>query len=106
MKKFFEVTQRVRSIYSAGENIYMLPSDMNLKRSLACYFDEKHILKLFPLSSCQYVSTIPGKKTASYRPLKNRHFVRVCTEKTMDHQYRENGAKYICSNYNQMRTYC
>ena len=30
--------------------------------SLACYFGEKQILKLFPLSSCQYVSTIPGKK--------------------------------------------
>ena len=25
----------------------------------------------FPLSSCQYVSTIPEKKTACYRPLKN-----------------------------------
>ena len=24
--------------------------------------DEKHILKLFPLSSCQYVSTIPEEK--------------------------------------------
>ena len=30
--------------------------------SLTCYFDEKLILKLFPLSSCQYVSTIPEKK--------------------------------------------
>ena len=29
---------------------------------LTCYFDEKHILKLCPLSSSQYVSTIPGKK--------------------------------------------
>ena len=29
--------------------------------SLTCYFDEKHILKLFPLSPCQYVSTIPEK---------------------------------------------
>ena len=27
-----------------------------------CYFDKKHILKLFPLSSCQYLSTIPEKK--------------------------------------------
>ena len=26
-----------------------------------CYFDKKHILKLFPLSSCQYLSTIPEK---------------------------------------------
>ena len=26
------------------------------------YFDEKHILKLFPPTFCQYVSTIPGKK--------------------------------------------
>ena len=57
------------------------------------------------LSSCQYVSTITENKTACYRPLKNRHFVRVCTEKMMDHQYRENGARNIYSNYNQMRAY-
>ena len=30
-----------------------------------------------------------------YRPLKNRHFVGVCTEKMMDHQYGENGARNI-----------
>ena len=48
----------------------------------------------FPLSSCQYVSTIP-EKTAFYRPFKNGHFVRVSTEKMMDHQYRENGARSI-----------
>ena len=45
------------------------------------------------------------KKAACYRPLKNRHFVRVCTEKTMDHQYRKNGARNIYSSYNQMRAY-
>ena len=45
------------------------------------------------------------KKTACYRPLKNRHFVRVCMEKVMDHQYRENGARNIYSNYNQMKAY-
>ena len=38
-------------------------------------------------------------------PLKNRHFVRVCTEKMMDYQFRENGARNIYSNYNQMRAY-
>ena len=70
-----------------------------------CYFCEKRILKLLSLSSCQYVSTIPGKKTACYRPFKNEHFLEVCTEKMMDHQYRENGAKNIYSNYNQMRAY-
>ena len=70
--------------------------------SLICYFDEKHILKLFPLSFCQYVSTIP-EKTSCYRPFKNGPFVRVCTEKMMDHQYRENGARNMYSNYNQMR---
>ena len=32
-----------------------------LRSFLMCYFDKKHILKLFPLSSCQYVSTIPEK---------------------------------------------
>ena len=54
------------------------------------------------LSICKYRS---GKKTACYRPSKNRHFVRVCTKKMMDYQYRENGARNIYSNYNQMRTY-
>ena len=45
------------------------------------------------------------KKTACYRPFKSGHSVRVCTEKVMDHQYRENGARNMCSNYNQMRAY-
>ena len=45
------------------------------------------------------------KKTASYRPFKNGHFVRVCTEKMRDHQYRKNGARNTYSNYNQMRAY-
>ena len=45
------------------------------------------------------------KKTACYRPLKNRHFVGVCTEKMMDRKYRENSARNIYSNYNQMRAY-
>ena len=58
----------------------------------------------FPLSSCQYVSAIP-EKTACYRPFKNGHFVRVCAEKTMDHQYKENGARNIYSIYNQIRAY-
>ena len=30
-------------------------------------------------------------------------FLGVCTEKTMDRQYREKGARNICSNYNQVR---
>ena len=33
--------------------------------SLNCYCDEKHILKLFSMSSCQYVSTIPEKKNTN-----------------------------------------
>ena len=74
-------------------------------RSLICYFDEKHVLKLFPLSSCQYVRTIPEKKPACYRPFKNGHFERVRAEKMMDHQYRENGARNIYSNHNQVRAY-
>ena len=60
---------------------------------------------LSQLSSCQYVSTIPEKKTACYRPLKNRHFVGVCTQKMMDRQYRENNVRNLYSNYNQMRAY-
>ena len=73
--------------------------------SLIYYFNEKHILKLFPLSSCQYVGTIPEKKTAGYRPFRNGHFVRVCTEKMMNHQYKGIGAINIYSNYNQIRAY-
>ena len=34
-------------------------------------------------------------KTACYRPLKNRHFVRVCKEKMMDYQQKENDARNI-----------
>ena len=45
------------------------------------------------------------KKITCYRPLKNRHCVRVCMEKMMDYQYRENSARNIYSNYNQMRAY-
>ena len=45
------------------------------------------------------------KKNCMLPTFENRHFVRVCTEKTMDHQYRENGARNIYSNYNQMRAY-
>ena len=73
--------------------------------SFTCYFDEKHILKLFYpefLSICEYNS---GKKTACYRPFKNEHFVRACMEKMMDHQYKENGARNIYSNYNQIGAY-
>ena len=45
------------------------------------------------------------EKTACCRLLKHRHFVRVCTEKIMDYPYRENGARNIYSNYNQIRAY-
>ena len=62
------------------------------------------MLKLSPLSSCQYVSTIP-EKTACYRPFKNGHFVRACMEKMMHNQYKENGVRNIYSNYNQMGAY-
>ena len=52
------------------------------------------------LSICEYNS---GKKPAYYRPFKNEHFVRAGMEKMMDHQCKENGARNIYSNYNQMR---
>ena len=45
------------------------------------------------------------KKTACYRCFKNLHFIRVCTERMVDHQYGENGARNIYSNNNQMRAY-
>ena len=32
-------------------------------------------------------------------------FIRVCTERMMDHQYGENRAKSIYLNYNQIRAY-
>ena len=35
----------------------------------------------------------------------NEHFIRVCTEKMMDHQYRKNGAGNLYQNYNLMRAY-
>ena len=73
--------------------------------SLICYFDDKHILKLSPLSSCQYVSTIPEKKTACYQLFKNGHFVMVSTKKMMDHQETENFVRNTYSDYNQVRAY-
>ena len=36
---------------------------------------------------------------------KNGHFVRACTEKMMDHQYKKNDARNKNSNYNQMKAY-
>ena len=42
------------------------------------------------LSICEYNS---WKKTTCYRPFKNGHFERACTEKMLDHQYKENDAK-------------
>ena len=65
----------------------------------------RNISSTFFQSSCQYVSTIPEKKTACYRPFRNGHFVRVCMEKMIDHQYKENGTRNVYSNYNQMRAY-
>ena len=50
------------------------------------------------LSVCKYNS---GKN----QPFKNGHFVGVCLEKMMDHQYEENGVRNIYSSYNQMRAY-
>ena len=54
------------------------------------------------LSVCEYNS---GEKPACYQPFKNGHFVGVCLEKMIDHQYEENGARNVYSNYNQMRAY-
>ena len=65
----------------------------------------RNILKLFPLSFCQYVSTIPEKKNCMLPAFEKSTFLRVCTEKMMDYQYRENGTRTIYSNYYQMRAY-
>ena len=46
------------------------------------------------------------EKTAYYQPFKKGHFVRACTEKMMDHQYKVNSARNIYSNYNQTRALC
>ena len=45
------------------------------------------------------------KKLHCYRPVVNGHFITVCTERMMDHQYGENGTRNIYSNNNQMRAY-
>ena len=61
----------------------------------------RNILKPFPLSSRQYVSTVPEKNCM----LPTFQSVRVSMEKMIDHQYRENGAGNTYSNYNQMKAY-
>ena len=76
-----------------------------LRRFPYLLFRRETYPQTFPPSSCQYVSTIHEKNTACYRPLKNRHFVGVCTEKMMDRQYGENSARNIHSNCNQMGAY-
>ena len=55
----------------------------NLRRFPYLLFWRETCPQTFPLSSCQYVSTIPEK----------------------DPQYGENGVRNIYSNYNQMRAY-
>ena len=47
------------------------------------------------------------KKTACYRPFKNRHFVRVCTEKMMEHQCKvsRKDVRNTCSKYSQVKAY-
>ena len=56
----------------------------------ASYFYEKRILKPFRLlnSFNRWVQLV--KKPACYRPFKTWHFLRVCTEETIDYKYREN----------------
>ena len=48
---------------------------------------------------------VPGFLSVCEDNSKNRHFVGVCLEKMMDHQYKKNGARNIYANYDQMRTY-
>ena len=54
------------------------------------------ILRRGLLQLCQ--SSVNGL----HRSLKNGH---ILTERMMDHQYGENGARNIYSNYNQMKAY-
>ena len=42
-----------------------------LKRSVICYFYEKHVLRLFLPSSSQYVSTIPEEKNCRLLTFQN-----------------------------------
>ena len=51
------------------------------------------------LSMCEYSL----KKPWMLPTFQNGHFIRVCTERMLDHQYGENGATNIYSNYNEMR---
>ena len=83
-----------------NDHIYALLKEVPLLAILT-----RNISSDFIPEFCQYVSTILEKKPACFRPLKNRHFVAVCTERMMDYQYRGNGARNIYSNYNQMRAY-
>ena len=59
----------------------------------------------FSAEFLSYLSKIPEEKTACHRPLKNQHFVGVCTDKMMDRRLRETSAINIYSNCNQMRPY-
>ena len=74
---------------------------MEVKEVLSFASLTTNISSNFSPSSYQFVSTIPEKK-ACYRPFKNGHFVSVCTEIMMDHQYEESDARtYVECSPNQ-----
>ena len=78
-----------------------------LRRFLYLLFWRETYPQTFPpefLSTCEYCIQFL-KKPACYRPFRKWHFVMVCTEKMMDHQYEKNGARNTYSNYNKMRAF-
>ena len=94
-----------QKMYTFTPSYLLFLRDSFLRRFPYLLFWRETYPQTFPpefLSICEYNS---WKKIACYRPLKDRHFARVCTEKTMDHWCRENGARNIYSNYNHMRPY-
>ena len=87
----------------AVRNFFSNEISSHLRRFRYLLFWRETYPQTFPpdfMSICEYNSR---KRTASYRPLKNRHFVGVCMEKMMGRQDGENGVINVYSNYNEMR---
>ena len=66
--------------------------------------DEKHILKLFPLSSCQYMRTVP-EKNCMIQIFQKLAFCKGLYCENDGPSIQGSGARNIQSNCNQMRAY-
>ena len=81
----------------------VLVTYVELRGSPYLLFWRETILRLFPWVLVWVYNS--WKKNYMLPTFQNGHFVRVCTEKMMDHKYEESDARNIYSNYNQMRAY-